>query len=325
MDIPENIIQAVADAAFAQSPSSPLSCVRNGTNWKHQPNIRRAVIQHALDNPALAPYLAYGVGQYTDAQIESSWATAVGSGKSGVAWFRAFLSALPRRESPDLAQAIARAEKAEAELAAAHSVLDGDPSAIIRNTAQGYPEGREPRELTLAERVQALCKYASDYAEWHRKAQAELAALKSAQLGILRPIAEMPKTVPEGCMAVFRWRDDFGSWVTGTCKPTNGFFAILRLPDAEFTPPAEFAAQVPLGPEDCPPGSVFTFGAAAVWVTPLCVSSDGVGFPDTEPNKPLIQKFSFELLQEAAKINTSIPDTGRWDANAWRPCSKPGK
>lgn len=275
--------------------------------------------EHILQQVADAPFLAGGIGEYTDEELRSAWSAAEETNTLGIRWLRAFLAALPRRESPALAQAIARAEKAEAGLTSLkeeRDELDKDLLALLRvlnsyDTTDGVETARYWKntfEKLIDER---------------NNAQAELAALKSSPLGILRPIAEMPETVPEGCMAVFRWRDDFGSWVTGINKPTNGFFAILRLPDAEFTPPAEFAAQVPLGPEDCPPGSVFTFGAAAVWVTPLCVSSDGVGFPDTEPNKPLIQKFSFELLQEVAKINTSLPDTGRWDANAWRDCSKP--
>ena len=48
----------------------------------------------------------------------------------------------------------------------AHAVLDADASKIIRNAKNGYPEGREPRELTLAERVQALCVYAADWKRW---------------------------------------------------------------------------------------------------------------------------------------------------------------
>lgn len=209
-NIPENIIQQVADAAFENAQLT----------WGHASPARRAVIQHALDNPALAPFLVSGIGEYTDMEIADAWRSA-NLTMPFVSEIKRFLAALPRRESPAFAEVIARAEKAEA----------------------------------------------------------ELAAIKSS------------------------------------------------LPAAEPTPPvqAEPAAQVPLGPEDCPPGSVFTFGAKALWITPLCVSSDGVGFPETEPNNPLIQKFSFELLQEAAKINTSISDTGRWDANAWRPCSKPGK
>ena len=197
MNIPQDTLQAVADAAFLE-----LGQFANGRNfaaservythaWPEEASIRRAVIQHALDNPALAPFLAGGIGEYTDMEIADAWRSANHT-MPFVSEIKRFLAALPRRESPSIAE-------------------------------------------------------------------------------------------------------------------------------------AEPAAQVPLGPEDCPPGSVFTFGAKALWITPLCVSSDGVGFPETEPNNPLIQKFSFELLQDAAKINTSIPDTGRWDANAWRSCSKPGK
>lgn len=49
----------------------------------------------------------------------------------------------------------------------AHAVLDADESRIIRNTKDGYPEGREDKTLTLAERVAALCRYAAD---WKRRA-----------------------------------------------------------------------------------------------------------------------------------------------------------
>ena len=47
-----------------------------------------------------------------------------------------------------------------------HSILDADESKIIRNARDGYPEGREPRELTIAERVIALCVYAADWKRW---------------------------------------------------------------------------------------------------------------------------------------------------------------
>jgi hypothetical protein len=190
MNIPQDTLQQVADEAFLPSSKIVLTTSNIFDDWKNQAKDRRAVIQHAISNPALAPFLAGG-GEYTDMEIADAWRSANHT-MPFVSEIKRFLAALPRRESPSIAE-------------------------------------------------------------------------------------------------------------------------------------AEPAAQVPLGPEDCPPGSVFTFGAKALWITPLCVSSDGVGFPETEPNNPLIQKFSFELLQDAAKINTSIPDTGRWDANAWRSCSKPGK
>ena len=53
-----------------------------------------------------------------------------------------------------------------------HAVLDADESKIIRNAQEGYPEGRTPRELTLLERVKALCTYAADWKRWCIEAQA---------------------------------------------------------------------------------------------------------------------------------------------------------
>jgi hypothetical protein len=267
MNIPENTLQAIADAAFKNTDDSycgSLVCRSINPAWEIENEGRRAVIQHALDNPALAPFLA-GVGEYTDAELLEASNKAFREYCFGPEWRRAFLAALPRRESPALAEAIARAEKAEK----------------------------------------------------------ELAVLKSSQLGILRPIAEMPEKVPDGCMAVFRWQDAFGSWVTGTREPTNGFFAILRLPAAEATPPAEPepAAQVPLGPEDCPPGSALR-SAKNHCFSVVYISSTGVTV--FNPNGSRYIKWH-DLQDEGWQINTSLPDIGRWDANAWKPCSKPGK
>jgi len=53
-----------------------------------------------------------------------------------------------------------------------HAVLDADESEIIRNAQDGYPEGRTPHELTLLERVTALCTYAADWKRWCVKAEA---------------------------------------------------------------------------------------------------------------------------------------------------------
>ena len=52
-----------------------------------------------------------------------------------------------------------------------HAILDADESKIIRNAKDGYPEGREPHELTLAERVKALCIYAADWKRWCEEAE----------------------------------------------------------------------------------------------------------------------------------------------------------
>ncbi len=62
----------------------------------------------------------------------------------------------------------------KSELEAAHAILDADESKIIRNAKDGVPEGREPRALTLAERVSALCRYAADYKRWLGEKKSEL-------------------------------------------------------------------------------------------------------------------------------------------------------
>ena len=74
---------------------------------------------------------------------------------------------------------IARADKAEAELAAVHCILDNDESKIIRNAKDGYPEGREARVLTLAERVKSLCIYAADWKRWTEEKEVELTRWQS--------------------------------------------------------------------------------------------------------------------------------------------------
>lgn len=47
-----------------------------------------------------------------------------------------------------------------------HNLLDNDASKIIRNSKDGYPEGRPDKVLSLYERVKALCLYASDWKRW---------------------------------------------------------------------------------------------------------------------------------------------------------------
>lgn len=69
------------------------------------------------------------------------------------------------------------------ELEQAHSVLDNDPSQIIRNAKDGYPEGQEPSELTLEERVQALARYAADYKEWFNESEKKASELRQALSG----------------------------------------------------------------------------------------------------------------------------------------------
>ena len=72
-------------------------------------------------------------------------------------------------------EAAAHLRKQDEAIKLAHEVLDADESKIIRNAKDGYPEGRAARELTLAERVKALCIYAADWKRWclEREAQQE--------------------------------------------------------------------------------------------------------------------------------------------------------
>lgn len=77
---------------------------------------------------------------------------------------------------------------------------------------------------------------------------------------------------------------------------------------------------VELGPEDCPPGSVFTKFSDGSYYSPSLVSValDGIYFHDTEA----FRKHYAELKKEGWQINRSIPLTGKWNADAWKPCSK---
>lgn len=212
MNIPENTLQQVADAAFAQSPSSPLSCVQNGTNWKRQPNIRRAIIQHAITNPALAPFMA---------------------------------------------------------------------------GAEPTPPAEQSERESISLEKQAIQEAAYILNHYDRKSHADHVCLGK-------------KLLREG-------------W-----KGSN-----YRLPAAEATPPAEPepAAQVPLGPEDYPPGSVLRF-AEQHWYNALYVSREVICLVSGDS---VAWKDWNKLQDDGWQINTSIPDTGRWDKDAWRPCSKPGK
>jgi hypothetical protein len=221
MNIPQDTLQAVADAAFQSCDRIELVSWSESKYWKHQPNIRRAVIQHALSNPALAPFLA-GVGEYTAEELARAGNAAWESKNYfGLQWLRSFLAALPRRESPALAKATPPAEPEPA--------VWSDP----------------------------VC-------------------------GCIRS-PDAPKDSP-----------------CPICKP---------------------AAQAPLGPEDVPPGSTLR-AAQGHWFIVLHVEATGVTISNVNGSRFI--KWH-ELNDEGWQINISRPDTGRWDKDAWRPCSKPGK
>ena len=70
--------------------------------------------------------------------------------------------------------ALDRIAKLETELAEAHTLLDQDGVQIIRNHKDGYPEGRPNVEMTLVERVKAVCRMVHDWRRWHNDLEAKL-------------------------------------------------------------------------------------------------------------------------------------------------------
>lgn len=311
MNIPQDTLQQVADAAFLSSNGGMMGLLtcnkeKNHVFWHEERYERRAVIQHAISNPALAPFLGGAIGEYTDEEIKGAGMDTFAT--CGIVinstWLRAFLAALPRRESPALAEAITRAEKAEAELAKSREINQGFTKSCL---------------------------------EWEKIVQ----ELKSSQLGILRPIAEMSPTVPEGCTMVFGSSDSNGVWdisdILSSAVDTH--FAILRLPAAEPTPPAKAeqlpamadpltliggvpfdqSSQVPLALEDVKPKSALR-SAEGHWFVAAYATTEGVAVSMQLETRFIVWE---NLMNEGWQINTSIPDTGRLDANAWRPCSKP--
>jgi hypothetical protein len=69
-------------------------------------------------------------------------------------------------------------ERLRAEVEGSHAVLDGEDCRIIRNSKDGYPDGRADRILSLPERVQALLQMKVDYKRWLEQAEAELTAAR---------------------------------------------------------------------------------------------------------------------------------------------------
>lgn len=82
-------------------------------------------------------------------------------------------------------------------------------------------------------------------------------------------------------------------------------------------------AQVPLGPEDIKPNAWLDIHGEGEIVKVKSWGKLGV-INDCRDERRRIFSYD-ELFKMGSKINTSIPDTGRWDKDAWRDCSKLGK
>jgi hypothetical protein len=90
----------------------------------------------------------------------------------------------------------------------------------------------------------------------------------------------------------------------------------LSVPWPEAKP--QTTKQVPLEPEDVPPGSWLKLGngpSALFAIAEVRYASVVVG-----AYEPACK--SYRQLYDGFQINRSIPLTGKWDANAWEPCSK---
>lgn len=87
---------------------------------------------------------------------------------------------------------------------------------------------------------------------------------------------------------------------------------------------AETTKTVEIGPEDVPPGTVLR-GAGEVCSQGWCAitSCSETGIRIWRQSESSGHEITWGRLRESAsQINRSIPLTGKWDANAWEPCSK---
>jgi hypothetical protein len=86
---------------------------------------------------------------------------------------------------------------------------------------------------------------------------------------------------------------------------------------------------MPLGPDDCPPGSVFRGAGEAKdpsnvgWCLITSCSTEGIRYWRNCDQPRCAKEYPWdELHKNGSEINRSIPLTGKWDATAWEPCSK---
>ena len=91
-------------------------------------------------------------------------------------------------------------------------------------------------------------------------------------------------------------------------------------------PKPELAFQLPLGPEDVPPGTVLRGAGEAKnydggWCIITSCSRTGIRIWRECDSNPT--EITWRTIKDAkSEINRSIPLTGKWDANAWEPCHK---
>jgi len=80
---------------------------------------------------------------------------------------------------------------------------------------------------------------------------------------------------------------------------------------------------VPLGPEDIHPFTRFRVATTfkpnhTLWIAPLCANQNGIVIASLHQ----VVEVSYETLQKDYERNESLV-TGKWNPDAWEPCSKP--
>lgn len=81
---------------------------------------------------------------------------------------------------------------------------------------------------------------------------------------------------------------------------------------------ADEKKTVPLGPEDVPPCCAFRRKDEPMdYIAPTSVYVGGIYGHDE-----IVFRHTWEYLKEHYQINRSIPLTGKWNPDAWEPCSK---
>ncbi len=130
--------------------------------------------------------------------------------------------------------------------------------------------------------------------------------------------AEVEAGIAAGRTWQCRLKGDKGKWSGPFARRYIGW---SHLNDYRLTPEHEY---VPLGPEDVPPSTVLR-GAGEVdfkgWCMITSCSETGIrlwSHCDSD-GREITWK---SVKDDDCQINRSLPLTGKWDANAWEPCSK---
>lgn len=118
-----------------------------------------------------------------------------------------------------------------------------------------------------------------------------------------------------------KWVNRLSHNVESKYEKYNTYRLPLSVPWPEPQPDhyADEKKTVPLGPEDVPPGSVLLSSTAECngmrWTSATCSKNEGIEI-NGRSCIPWVE------LMSHWQINRSIPLTGKWNPDAWEPCSK---